>query len=83
MAKVQLQVAISGLTTALEFNPNQPLHAVIAEALGKTGNTGRPPQEWIATNQAGEPLDASRTVAELGLASGMKLFLALGAGAGG
>jgi hypothetical protein len=83
MAKLSLQIVIGGLTTSLEFNPKQPLHAVIAEALGKTGNSGRRPGEWLATNQAGDPLDTGKTLEELGIVSGMRLFLSPGAGAGG
>jgi hypothetical protein len=81
--EVTLDVVIGGSTTPLTFQSNQPLHAVIAEALGKTHNTGRPPSEWVPTNAAGDALDARKTLSALGLVSGSRLFLSLGAGVGG
>ena len=83
MAKVVLNVVIGGVTTSLTFESAQPLHAVIAEALAQTHNTGRPPSEWIATNAAGDPLDTKRTLSQLGLTSGSTMFLSPGAGVGG
>jgi hypothetical protein len=82
--EITLQVVINGLPTSLTFQSQQPLQAVIAEALGKTGNSGRAdPKDWNATNAAGDALDPRRTLAQLGLASGGSLFLSLGAGVGG
>ena len=81
--EVSLDVVISGAVTPLTFRSTEPLHAVIAEALAKTHNTGRPPSEWVATNQAGDQLDSRKTLAQLGLVSGMRLFLTVGAGVGG
>jgi len=82
--EVAIQVVINGLATPLTFQSQQPLHAVIAEALGKTGNSGRAdPKDWNATNAAGDALDPRKTLAQLGLVSGGSLFLSLGAGIGG
>lgn len=79
-----LTVVINGLSTTLTFQSSQPLHAVIAEALGKTGNSGRAePSEWNASNAAGDGLDPGKTLGQLGLISGSQLFLSLGAGVGG
>jgi len=81
--QVKLDVVIGGSTTSLTFQSSERLEAAIAEALGKTHNTGRPPSEWVATNAAGEALDVRKTLSALGLANGARLFLSLGAGVGG
>ncbi len=81
--EVTLDVVIGGSTTQLSFQSSQRLEAAIAEALGKTHNTGRPPSEWVATNAAGETLDVRKTLNALGMVTGARLFLSLGAGAGG
>lgn len=81
--RITLSVVINGNTTVLEFEAQQPLHSVIAEALGKTGNTGRPPGDWIPTNEAGDRLDSSKTLSALGIGTGFRLFLTTSAGAGG
>jgi hypothetical protein len=81
--KISIVVTINGLPTTLDFGPRQPLHAVITEALARTGNTLRKAEDWQATNAAGDLLDPRKTLAELGLISGSQLFLSVGAGVGG
>jgi hypothetical protein len=80
---ITLQVVINGLTSSLDFSAHKKLHVVIKEALDQTGNTARPPEEWQATNAAGDPLDPRKSLEDLGLTNGSQLFLSLGAGVGG
>lgn len=81
--KITLSLVINGSTTSFDFAPSQPLHAVIAETLGRTGNTGRPPADWNATNAAGDALDRTKSLSALGLSDGAVVFLTASVGVGG
>ncbi len=81
--RISLQIVINGTPYPLTFSGNEKLHAVIASALGQTGNSGRPPGDWIAKDDAGTTLDQTKSLADLGLKEGSRVFLSLGSGSGG
>jgi hypothetical protein len=83
MATLQLTFVIDGAPRTLSVNPSEPLHAAIAKALAESGNTGRPPSDWVATLPGGQTLDPSKKISQLGLAVGAQIFLSLSAGVGG
>ena len=80
---LSLTFIINGAPYTFEFSPAEPLHAAIAHVLGETGNSGRPPADWIARSVAGDDLDQRKRLRDLGLASGGQIYLSLSAGVGG
>ena len=81
--KIALIFIINGENFSVETNINAPLTAAVQRALSESGNSGRPLTEWEVRDSAGELLDMTRTVRELGLKNGTRLFLSLRVGAGG
>lgn len=81
--KVTLTIVVNGEPVSVEANLNAPLNTVIAKALAESGNVGQPPENWELKDEAGNVLDGSKKIGDLGLASGVKLFLSLKAGAAG
>ena len=60
------------------------LHAAVAEALARTKNTSRPPEEWQLRHENGKVIaDQSLPVDACGFTPGDRLFLLLKVGAGG
>jgi hypothetical protein len=81
--KITLIFIINGENFSVETNINAPLTAAVQRALSESGNSGRPLSEWEVRDSAGALLDMTRTVKELGLTNGARLFLSLRVGAGG
>lgn len=81
--KITLIFIINGENFSVETNINAPLTAAVQRALSESGNSGRPLSEWEVRDSAGALLDMTRTVKELGLKNGARLFLSLRVGAGG
>ena len=81
--KITLVFIINGENTPVETNLNAPLGAAVERALSQSGNTGRPLNEWEVRDSSGVLLETGRTVKELGLKDGARLFLSLRVGAGG
>ncbi len=81
--KIKLIFIINGESFPVETNINAPLSAAAERALSESGNQGRPLSEWEVRDSGGALLDVTRTVKELGLKNGAKLFLSLRVGAGG
>jgi hypothetical protein len=82
-SNIQLTFVIDGAPRSVSVNSSEPLHAAIAKSLAESGNTGRPPGDWVATLPGGQILDPSRTLSQLGLVGGAQIFLSLSAGVGG
>ena len=80
--KITLIFIINGENFSVETNINAPLTAAVQRALSESGNSGRPLSEWEVRDSAGALLDMTRTVKELGLTNGARLFLSLRVGAG-
>jgi uncharacterized protein DUF2604 len=86
MAKEQhidLVIVVNGQPLPLEVNLNEPLQAVVNEALARTGNSGQPAQNWELRDASGSILDLTRRVGEFHFQEQTKLFLSLKAGVGG
>jgi hypothetical protein len=81
--RVELIFIINGESFPIESNVNAPLSSGVEKALAKSHNTGRPLSEWEVRDANGAALDIRKTVKELGLKNGSRLFLSLRVGAGG
>lgn len=81
--KLSLVFIINGQDFPIEVNARAPLISAVQRALGETGNTGRPPEEWEVRDAGGVLLEKHRTPGDLGLRDGARLFLSLRVGAGG
>ncbi len=81
--RITLQIVINGTPYPLAFNSHEKLSAVIESALGQTGNGGRPASDWIAKDEGGATLDQQKSLGDLGLKDGSRVFLSLGSGTGG
>jgi hypothetical protein len=81
--RVRLIFIINGQDVSIETDATAPLAAAVQEALIKSGNTSRPPNEWEVRDIKGVLLPQNRTPRELDLHSGTRLFLSLQVGAGG
>ena len=82
-AEEELIFVIEGQPYPFKVGLDETLGVAIADVLEKTGHTGRPASDWIARNQAGDLLDPSKTVRQLALVPGNRVFLSPGAGVGG
>jgi hypothetical protein len=74
---------VNGQDVPLEVNPHEPLHAARNQALAKSHNTGRPPDEWEIRDERGNLLDPGARIESFNFGSGVRLFLTLRVGAGG
>lgn len=81
--KIDLVVVVSGEPIDVDVNPNQKAEQILREALRRSGNEGRPLEEWELKREDGSLIDPSVRVSELGLADGTRLFLSPKASAGG
>jgi len=82
--KITLVFIINGENFSVEANLNAPLLVAVEKALVVSGNTGRrDPREWEVRDSGGVLLEPDRTIKELGLKDGARLFLSLKVGAGG
>jgi hypothetical protein len=82
--KITLIFIINGENFPVEANANAPLLVAVEKALVLSGNTGRrDPREWEVRDSSGVLLEIDRTIKELGLKDGARLFLSLRVGAGG
>jgi hypothetical protein len=81
--KTTLVFIINGVEYPVNVNVEAPLAVAVERALVESRNTGRPPDEWEVRNPAGVLLEKGRTIEDLGLKNGTRLFLSLHVGAGG
>jgi hypothetical protein len=80
---ITLRVVVNGTETELKVHPETPLAQVRTEALQKSGNVGRPEDEWQLKDEHGNPYDLTKTVAGVGLHDGDLVWLSLNAGVAG
>ena len=81
---IRLIFIINGEDFPVETKVHDPLIVSVERALVLSGNTGRrDPREWEVRDSSGVLLEVDRTVKELGLKDGARLFLSLKVGAGG
>jgi hypothetical protein len=82
--KIEIVFIINGEDFRVEVDVEVPLIVAVEKALVASGNTGRrDPREWEVRDSAGVLLEVDRTVKQLGLKKGARLFLSLKVGAGG
>lgn len=80
---ITLKVVVNGTETELKVHAGTPLRQVRTEALQKSGNVGRPEDEWQLKDEHGNPYDLNQTVAGVGLHDGDLVWLSLNAGVAG
>ncbi len=80
---VTLIFVINGEDVEIKVNVNEPLSAARDQALAKSHNTGRPPNEWEVRDSNGIVLPVEQKIKEFHFENGTKLFLTLKVGAGG
>jgi hypothetical protein len=77
--QIDLNIIVNGKPFTVEANINEPLKAEIPKALVAAGQQGRQNEDWqLKLNGNALPLDAK--IKDLGLTSGITLFLTLEAG---
>lgn len=81
--KIHLIFIINGKDFPVEISVEAPLLAAVSDALKESGNTGRPVDDWEVRDAKGVLLETGRTIEDLRLHNGARLFLSLRVGAGG
>lgn len=80
---IDVQVIVSGTATTVTVNPNQPVAALIREALRATGSVGQNPEEFELRLPDGTRVDAGAKVGAAGITAALVLTLQPRAGVGG
>ncbi len=82
--KITLVFVVNGENFPVEANVQAPLAVAVEHALKASDNTGRRDlNEWEVRDSNGVLLEMNRTLAELRLGDGTRLFLNVRVGAGG
>lgn len=81
--KVSITIVVNGQPTVVDAAENDPLRAIIPDALRQTGNSGQPPENWELRDDDGNLLDLNKTIGDYGFDDKVRLFLNLKAGVGG
>jgi uncharacterized protein DUF2604 len=81
--EIKLVFIINGMDYSILSAVEAPLNMAVERALVESRNTGRPSGEWEVRNSGGVLLETARTIEDLGLKNGARLFLSLRVGAGG
>lgn len=80
---IELLIVVNGQPVPLEVSLDEPLRAVVSQALAKSGNAGQPAENWDLRDDEGHLLDLQKKVSDFHFSEGTKLFLSLKAGVGG
>jgi hypothetical protein len=82
--RITLIFIINGENFPVEADIHALLVVAVERALVLSGNTGRrDPREWEVRDSGGVLLEVDRSIKDLGLKDGDRLFLSLQVGAGG
>lgn len=81
--KRQLLVVVNGVEVLVDANLHAPLRTVAEHALARTGNVGRPLDDWEFKDAQGRPLDLTRKVGEFSFTAETVLYLTLSVGVNG
>lgn len=81
--KLRVTFVIGGEPTEVEGKPQDQLVKLLEKALKQSENTGQPVEQWQVTDEPGNALDVTKTLAELGIVDGAILLASLKAGAAG
>jgi Protein of Unknown function (DUF2604) len=78
-----VEFAVNGEGVPVEIGITEPLKDAVRVALAKSGNLGRPPEDWELRTEGGTMLDQSQSAKDYSLDEGAVLYLTLKIGAGG
>ena len=81
--ELHVTFVINGEPTPMVGKPDEQLVKLLERALKESENTGQPVEAWQVTDEPGNVLDVSKTLAELGVKDGAVLLASLKAGAAG
>ena len=81
--KIEMTVVVNGQPTVVVAVEDDPLSAIIPDALRQTGNSGQPPENWELRDTDGNLLDLNKKIGDFGFDDKTRLFLNLKAGVGG
>ena len=81
--KISITVVVNGQPTEVDAFENDPLSAIIPDALRQTANSGQPPENWEFRDADGSLLDVDKKIGDYGFPEKVRLFLNLKAGVGG
>ncbi|WP_428274378.1 DUF2604 domain-containing protein [Candidatus Palauibacter sp.] len=79
----QITVVVNGKPEVIKVDLDEPIAEAVDTALDQSGNSGQPAEQWELRDETGQVLDLGKTVRELDIKEGAKLFLNLTAGVGG
>ena len=81
--KTEITVVVNGKPAEVFAVEDQPIGAIISDALEQTGNTGQPPENWELRDAEGNLLDPNKNFGDYPFSEKDRLFLNLKAGVGG
>ncbi len=81
--KISITVVVNGQPTVVDAVEDDPLRAIIPDALRQTANSGQPPENWELRDADGNLLDLDKKIEDYGFDEKVRLFLNLKAGVGG
>ena len=81
--KISITVIVNGQPTVVDAVENDPLGAIIPDALRQTAQLGQPPENWEIRDADGNLLDPDKKIGDYGFPPKVRLFLNLKAGVGG
>jgi hypothetical protein len=81
--KTEITVVVNGKPAEIFAVEDQPIGAIIPDALEQTGNTGQPPENWELRDAEGNLLDLNKNFGDYAFSEKDRLFLNLKAGVGG
>ena len=81
--KTEITVVVNGKPAEVFAFEDQPIGAIIPDALEQTGNTGQPPENWELRDAEGNLLDPNKNFGDYPFSEKDRLFLNLKAGVGG
>ena len=81
--KISITVVVNGQPTVVDAASDEPLGAIIPDALRQTENSGQPPENWELRDADGELLDLDKKIEDYPFTDKTRLFLNLKAGVGG
>ena len=81
--KTEITVVVNGKPAEVFAVEDQPIGAIISDALEQTGNTGQPPENWELRDAEGNLLDPNKNFGDYPFSEKDRLFLNLKVGVGG
>ena len=82
LKKIPITVVVNGQPTVVDAVLQDALRRIIEPALGQTGNSGQPPEDWELRDADGSLLDLDKKIEDYPFTEKTQLFLTLKAGVG-